>query len=393
MKRIITITLVAVLSIVGLQAQEAYDEILTQIEANSILLQALRDEVAAEQLANKTGLTPADPELEFAYCWGTPSKIGSKINFSAKQGFDFPTVYIHKSKKAKIDNVNADLRYKSERITNLLQAKETVAGLIRLNALSRLMNEQLENAKGLLSSYQKSLENGDCTILDLYKCELNYNNVATQVAQLAVERKELLATLVQLNGGVAIEVTRDAYPPTLLPSDFDEWYATAEEKSPMLKYVKGQIASSERAVKLQRSMWLPKLAAGYTSEYVLGQNYKGASVGVSIPLWENKNKIRQAKAELKSAQTNAENSKIAFYNSLRADFESALVQQRNVASFTASLAKVNGGELLKRSLSLGEISLITYLQEVDYYYNAQRESLENQYELELTLARLFATEL
>ena len=36
-------------------------------------------------------------------------------------------------------------------------------------------------------------------------------------------------------------------------------------------------------------MTLPKFSAGYSLERTLGQKYQGISVGISIPLWENKN--------------------------------------------------------------------------------------------------------
>lgn len=49
-------------------------------------------------------------------------------------------------------------------------------------------------------------------------------------------------------------------------------------------------------------MILPKFSAGYSLERTLGQKYQGISVGISIPLWENKNRVKQAKAGVVAAQ-------------------------------------------------------------------------------------------
>ncbi|MDR0725487.1 MAG: TolC family protein, partial [Prevotellaceae bacterium] len=51
-------------------------------------------------------------------------------------------------------------------------------------------------------------------------------------------------------------------------------------------------------------------------EKVVGEAYQGISVGISIPLWENKNKVKQAKAALKATETKQADSRLQFYEYL-----------------------------------------------------------------------------
>ncbi len=390
MIRKITLSLFALASVLGASAQDSY---LGEIEQNSLTLKALREQMEAEKLANKTGIYLSNPEVEFAYLWGSPAKIGNRTNLSITQEFDFPTAYIHKSERAGQLNENAELRYKSERINILLQAKELMAQLTQVNALVKLYTTRMQDAEQLLASYTKSSESGATGVLELNKSELNHNTASTELAQIKVEQEALLLQLKQLNGGVEINFTQSTFAHVPLPHDFEEWYIEMESKSPVLQYVKGEIMANESGVKLEQAMSLPKLSAGFMSESVVGQDFQGVSVGVSIPLWENTNRVKRAKAELKVAQTIAEDAKLTFYNSLKSLFQNALLLQNNVASTTSSLASLNSDKLLKKALELGEISLLTYLQEIDYYYTAQEEALATQSELAQILAQLFATEL
>ncbi len=371
----------------------AQSKYLSDIEQNSLTLKALRGEMEAEQLANKTGVFLANPEVEFNYLWGAPSIVGERNDFSIKQEFDFPTAYKHRNRRANQLNENAELRYKSERINTLLNAKEIMAQLTHLNALEKLYVVRVGRAEQLLNSYKKSSNRGESNILEVNKSELNYNSVSTKLTQIRVEREGLLAQLKQLNGGVDINFGVSAFRHSALPDNFEQWYTEIEAKSPILQYVKGEILANESQIKAERAMTLPKLSAGYMSESVVGQDYRGVSVGVTIPLWENKNRVKRAKAELLVAKTIAEDTRLTFYNSLKSLFQNAKVLQRSVKTTAASLLSLGSDVLLKKALDAGEISLLTYLQEVNYYYDAEEELLNSQLELELILARLYATEL
>ena len=48
------------------------------------------------------------------------------------------------------------------------------------------------------------------------------------------------------------------------------------------------------AVKLSKSESLPKISAGYMSESVLSESFRGVTMGISLPLWENRNRTSAA---------------------------------------------------------------------------------------------------
>ena len=78
-----------------------------------------------------------------------------------------------------------------------------------------------------------------------------------------------------------------------------------EANDPILKVYEHEKEVMERQIAAQKSLKLPKIEAGYHSQGILDQNFRGVHKGITIPLWENKNKLEAAQANLDYATINA----------------------------------------------------------------------------------------
>ncbi len=391
MKKILIYLLSAVIAS-PLAAQD-YTSILQEIEANSTTLKALREQADADKLASRTGIFLNNPEVEFNYLWGNPSGIGNRTDVSIKQSFDFPSAYTYKGKVAKLESANADLKYKSERIQLLLSAKQLCIDLVYYNALSKEYEIRLEHANAISQSYEKKLESGEVNSIENNKAQMNLITVRNEKVRIDVERENVLSELKRLNGGKEISFSTSTFKPSPLPANFEDWVAQAESKSPVLQYVKGQVEVTEKRITLNQALGLPKFSAGYMREKLVGEHFQGVTVGVSIPLWENKNRIKQSKAAAQTARTVAEDTRMQFYNRLQNLFMKASGLQQSVMSYRSSLDSFNNAVLLKKALDMGEISLLDYLLEMQYYYDTVDNALTAEKDFELSLADLSAVEL
>ncbi|MDR1226442.1 MAG: TolC family protein [Prevotellaceae bacterium] len=374
-------------------AQSGYEAVLQQIEANSTTLDALRKQMEAQKLGNRTGIYLANPEVEFHYLWGNPNLIDNRTDISFKQSFDFPTAYGHRGKIAGLQNANAELAFKAERINVLLSTKRACINLVYYNALAGEYAVRLQNAERIAATYKARLDKGDANILENNKLQLSLITVQTEAARIESERSALLTQLKSLNGDKDIAFPDNVYPASVFPANFDDWYATAETKSPTLQYVSGQIEIGNQQVKLNRALGLPKFSAGYMSEKLVGEHFQGVTVGVSVPLWENKNRIKEAKAQVRAAESALEDSKVQFYNRLQSLHLKALAMQQSVQKVRQSLSAYSNEPLLKKALDAGEISLLSYLLEIEYYYDAINKMLEAERDYELAAAELSVVEL
>jgi outer membrane protein TolC len=391
--RTIIISLTAILATGSLFAQNNVNTILASIEENNTTLKALRESVEAQKLENLTGIYLSDPEIGFNYLWGNPGNIGNRTDFSVTQTFDIPTITGMKNRVADGRNHLLEWQYKADRMKILLEAKQYCIELTYCNALMKELDTRLEHAETIAAGYEERMHKGDANILEYNKVRLNLSTVQGEISRLEVERNALIEQLTRLNGGQALSFDDNPLAEAELPSNFDDWYIRAEEKNPVLAFVKQEVEVSKKQVSLSKATALPTFSAGYMSEKVVGQHYQGVSVGISIPLWGNKNRVKQAKAAVRAAQSRETDSKQQFYGQLQILYNRTLRLKTTADTYRKSLETANNSELLKKALDTGEISLLDYILEIGLYYDTVNRALEAERDYQKVYAELSAVEL
>ena len=387
MKRIILIISISALSY-HLIAQNTVDQVLAEVEKNNTTLIAIRKSVDAEKIGNKTGIFLQNPELAFNYLWGSPSVIGNRSDFSVSQTFDFPTSYGYKNQISDLKNEQTELEYQKQLMDIRLKTSLVCFDLIYANALQEELTKRVDYAKSIAKSYQLKFEKGETNILEYNKAQLNLLNVSKELESIEIERNALLAELTGLNGGNTVDFNVSSFQIPELPADFEQWYVLAEQKNPTFSWLKKEIEISQKQTGLNRAMSLPKLQTGYMSESVVGQQFQGVTVGLTIPLWENKNKVKYAEANSQALKSIAADNKIQFYNHLKAVHTKTIALQKNVNEYRSSLLTFDSSELSKKALDQGEISLIDYLMDFSFYYESLNKLLELERDLNKTMAEL-----
>ncbi|WP_085536633.1 TolC family protein [Massilibacteroides vaginae] len=392
MKAII-ISILALFGSISLYAQNNINSVLTSIEENNTTLKALRETAESQKLENRTGIYLSNPEVGFNYLWGNPVDMGNRTDFSVTQTFDIPTITGMKSKVANGKNDLVEWQYKADRMNIMLEAKQYCIELIYYNALKKELDIRLEHAKTIAESYEKRLATGDANKLEYNKVQLNLSTVQGEISRIEVERNALLSQLKRLNGGNDVTFDDSQFAQIQLPLNFDDWFVNAEQKNPVLAYIKQEIEVSKRQVSVSKAMGLPTFSAGYMSEKVVGQRFQGVSVGVSIPLWENKNRVKQAKAAVRAAESREADSKQQFYSNLQIQFNRAIGLQNTAQAYRKSLLTANSTDLLKKTLDAGEISLLDYMVEIGLYYETVNQALQAEMDYQKAFAELSAVEL
>jgi hypothetical protein len=156
----------------------------------------------------------------------------------------------------------------------------------------------------------------------------------------------------------------------------------------LLSWLEQEIAISDKNAQLQTAESLPKLNAGYMSEKVVGEHFQGVTVGISIPLFENKNTVKYARLKSEAVQHRQTDEKLRFYNEMKTLHTKASALQQNIAEFRNQLSLESDLELLRKALDKGAISLTEYLFELTVYYESLEKLLEMERELSITNARL-----
>ena len=358
------------------QAQNEVERVLQSVEQHNTTLIALRHETEAAKVGKHTNLNLPNPEVEFGYLWGSPSSIGHRKDVSAVQSFDFATVTGAKRRLARQQDALADWQYKESRMQLLLEAHHLCLDAIYYNAMCKELMQRKQYAEEITSAQQKRLEQGDINRIEYNQVKLDLAAVCAELMRCNTERAAVMAELQRLNGGEPLLIEATDYPAVAIANDFEAWYAEAEQKSPALAYVKQQIDVANRELAVRRADGLPTVSLGFMGEYVSGENYQGVKVGMSIPLWANKNRVRQAKAEVEAAKARQTDARQQFYSRLHNLF----VQQRGlrqvVQSYQEALRATDNTSLLKKALDAGSISTMDYLLGARMYYDAVNQKMD-----------------
>jgi hypothetical protein len=121
---------------------------------------------------------------------------------------------------------------------------------------------------------------------------------------------------------------------------------------------------------------------------VLDQKFKGFQVGVTVPLWENANRVKQAKSEVLFAQADAERYRYHQNRELMQKLDQLKSLVVRVMQMEEALNMVNEPELLTRALENGEISLSEYFYASDFYFRNQQLLLRDKRDLLLKEAEI-----
>ena len=381
------IILIAVLALTGpVAAQQPIDAVLQQIERNNTTLEALRKQTEADKLQNKTGITLPDPEVSFDYLWGDPSAIGTRKDFGVSQSFDIATIAGSRRRVADAQNGLLDVEYRAGRMAVLLEAKQACIQLIYYNALKAELEQRLAHAQAVADFYDRQLADGNANRLEVNKARLSLSAAQGELRRNEVERANLLSELQRLNGGEPIAFDQAVYAQPVLPQDFEAWYDEAAAANPALAYARQNVELKRREMKLGKLSGLPQISAGYMSELVPESNFRGITLGLSVPLWSNRNRVKQAKAAVVAAELQQKDATVQFYERLRNQYDRTLGLQRTAGEYRKALAELDNTQLLRRALDAGEISLLDYIVELGLYYTTVDEALaaERDYELALT---------
>lgn len=363
-----------------MQAQ-GIEQILKSIEQNNKALQSQQQAANAEKMENRTVNNLPDPTLNYSSFYSNSAEGGHGTEFVATQGFDFPTQYITRNRQATLQNEAVDMRTHATRRDILLAAKNLCLDLILLNQEKALMDIRLKNADELQALYEKRLSTGDANILEVNKIKMERMSVQTEVAQNTAAHRTALQSLLAMNGNQALEFAETEYPAVEEINDYNLMRDRVIASDIDLQAASATVRAAEKQVKVDRQGWLPKLEVGFRRNTNSVEAENGFVIGGSLPLFENRKRVKIAKAQAVSAQLARESIREQAEAGLMAQFNE--MQQLKTAMQAYDVPLMHRSlQLLKQALEEGQISLIDYFVETDNIYrNLQAYmQVENQYQ-------------
>lgn len=368
----------ALLFCTGSRAQ-SLQEVFDLVKANSISLKKYHAQCEAAKLEARTGINLPNPEVEFNYLWGSPNEVGDRKDFSVKQSFDFATLFGLRRNEARSKAELADLEYQQAQNLVLFSVQQAVINVTHANLCIAELERRFNVASQLEEHYRSLLQKGEANVLDVNRASIAKVEAETELMNMQIERETLIASLLQM-AAQSLGCLWTAYPTDYLRGDCS--LSVAQH---------GEVLASQQ-VRSARSEGLPELSAGYMSEYQKAEKLRGISLGVTIPLWSNRNNVARAKAQRILAEAETEELSLQLANQRNELSAKAKNQKILVDHLRSSLSQLNSTELLRKALNAGEISVTDFLTESTAIYDLTDRLIQAEYDYNITLASLMFIE-
>jgi outer membrane protein TolC len=372
----------ALLMAFAANAQGGIGDVLRSVEQNNLELKANERLVTAQRAEDKAENNLADPSVSYEHVWQQKNTSEAVGELTVTQGFDFPTLYagrnrLNRSKSAVYDKQTTELRQNI-----LLQAKELCIDIITLNKEQAILDERLQNALQLTELYKTRVATGDANIIDMNKLNLEVLNVKTEASLNATTLAGKYAELRQLNGGVEVTLTDNNYPDEALPADFETLKAEALASDPTVAVLNSQYDAAQRAVSVSKQGWLPQLELGYRRNNEAGTKLNGGVAGFSIPIFQNRGKVKAAKAQRDNIAYLKDNAVANAESELRKSYDEALTLSQTIGEYSQTLNSQRDLDLLRQALDGGQMGFVDYFVEVAFVFQTQQSfyELENRYQ-------------
>ncbi|CAK7004313.1 MAG: hypothetical protein PARBA_00165 [Parabacteroides sp.] len=375
-------------------AQTSIEDVLSSVETNNKELQANRQLITAQKLASKLDNNLPDPSVSYVHQYGNREGMGIQGELVASQSFDFPSVYVQRHKLAKAKGESYDRQGAEVRQQILLQAKEVCLDLVFLNQQKSLLDQRRQNAEQLAALYEMRLKNGDASILETNKINLELLNAKNEARMNEAARVAKLHELATLNGGVVIHFTDTVYQPVETPQSFVDLQQEAVPANRQLLALQGEKSAALRQLGVSKSLWLPGFELGYRLNTATGgERFNGFLVGITIPLFSNRNNVKQAKAQslytdlqIESTTTTVENELLRLYNQ-------SVALKTSIDEYQSVLKSQNNLALLNKAIQSGQISMIEYFVDVTTLYQSMQNYMQLQNEYQKVMAQLYKHQL
>ena len=205
--------------------------------------------------------------------------------------------------------------------------------------------------------------------------------VQAEVVTNEATREAKLQELIAMNDNQPLTFTETTYMPVEELADFAQLKQEVLASDLNLQSLESESLAARKQITVEKSGWLPKLEIGYRRNTGIGEQFNGFIVGGSLPLFNNKNKVKASKAQSLYTDLQKESAEQQVEATLLALYSEAVKVRNTMKAYDLQLLNTNA-ELLKKALDSRQISMTEYFTEIENSFQTRMDymQLENRYQ-------------
>ena len=365
-----------------LSQAEAIDTIIS----NNSRLKALRANAEADYQSDLYEAKRLnDPEVEFEHLWGPDDN--KKWNIGVSQSFDWPGAYGKRIRTAESRRQAWTYRYAAEELSLRTSAKEAFAMGVYARRRLDLLQRVYENMDSLRNYITTGYRDGQLTILDVKKIQLELYGLRARIADVSQESMQAGAELAALNDGNALDADFGAYPAEPM-YDLSRYLEYASSANPDVTAAEATAKSARLEADAVAASRMPGFTVGYRHAFEEEQHLNGFAIGVSLPVYSRSRAVKAAKLRATASGFDAAEASASARSAVTAAYSVAEKRRNALSELNDVTLDESYPRLLLMAYKGGQINVITYIQELNYYLSARETRLDAEYQLRLALITL-----
>ena len=320
----------------------------------------------------------SDPEIEGERLWSSGGGE-NKWNASLSWSFDWPGAYKARRDEGEALRLAAMARYYASRRGKMREMAEGVNSYIAARRKIQLLEKQLEATERMGELVSIMSEHGRATVLDESKISIERGRLMAAIQQ----QRDAMGEGARNIGAVVgqrvdnfleeQEIEFDLEAPGNAV-DWEQYW----RNSPDMMLASMEFGVAEAGMKRVKSESFPEISLGYIHAYEEGSHYNGGRIGISLPLFSQRGRKKAARLQVESA----EGAMLALMGEKRVEAERMVERLQGLKRSLDELGPVfdttSPEMLLRKSFEAGQITLLTYLTERNYYLEAEMDYIELQ---------------
>ena len=384
-RHIVILSLIIASSLPVNAQSDDFQSIISTILANNPDMLSRQELVMAQKAEFADDNALENTEIEVSPLWG---KAGRKLEMSVSQAFDWPGAYAMRSKAADAAVTVAELMAQSAAIDLRTDARLKLAELVYVRQQIALQEQLQDNIRRMSLAIDSGYRSGIMTLLDKKKIDMEAYKLSATIAELYTRREALSAQIQSLCPSQTLDLADISdYPPQPLLTA-DEYVSIASANDPLMSAFFYTARSEELNARAASRSRMPGFSLGYRFVRELGDNFQGFAVSMSLPFFKGRHAKTAALARGNSARLSSQMLAAQRSAEISSSLASISTWQRQIQSYNTVFGDGAYLRLMKMAYDGGEINLLDYLNEVNYYSEASTAYLAALYAYNSTLSTL-----
>lgn len=375
-KTILFVTFVYLASMAN--AQDPISRVVSAIVDNNPELKSERELIIAQSFDDSDANALSDPQVDFSRVWGAHG-IGNKLQLDVSQSFDWPGLYRTRSKAAAAGRNAAELLAKWSELQLALDAKTLLVELVYVRKQLSLAVDMQNTITRLGDAMEFAYKHGEATELAVRKIAIEKYKQTSDIDEIKVREAQICESLQALSPNVRLDLSDIAQYPIEKILTLEQYINQIEELDPEVGAARASIDMEMLNEKIARQSRFPGFSVGYQHQAEMGDFFNGFTVGVALPVFQN----RKARSAALSRKIAAEEGATAILAKKRAEIQASICELQLWAKQVEDYAQIFGDNvyltLLEKAYKGGELSLHEYLSEMQYYNEVTQTYLDAEF--------------